>query len=98
MLSDPARHRDRAGRPPDAGGRAYWIDLLDRGLANPDDVANAFYRSIESRRDRARAMHALVLGHEPGASLAQRLAERLATIDDLALAAELAVDLDLEDP
>ena len=93
-----ALYRDLLGRRADPDGRGYWLDQLATGRAQPDDVANAFYRSIESRRDRARAMHLTVLGTEPGASLVQRLADRLATIDDLALAAELAVDLDLEDP
>ncbi|MEM9561206.1 MAG: DUF4214 domain-containing protein [Actinomycetota bacterium] len=91
-----ALYRDILGREPDADGRRYWLDQLAAGRANPDDVANAFYRSIESRRDRARSMHRLVLGGEPGASLVERLAERLATVDDLELAAELAVDLDLD--
>ncbi|MEL6982002.1 MAG: DUF4214 domain-containing protein, partial [Actinomycetota bacterium] len=92
-----ALYQDILGRQPDADGRSYWIDQLGSGRARPDDVANAFYRSIESRRDRARSMHVAVLGTEAGASLTQRLADRLLTIDDLTLAAELAVDLDLED-
>lgn len=92
-----ALYQDILGRAADADGRSYWIDQLASGRARPDDVANAFYRSIESRRDRARSMHLAVLGTEAGASLSQRLAERLLTIDDLTLAAELAVDLDLED-
>ncbi len=92
-----ALYRDILGREADAAGRTYWIDQMSTGGAGPDDVANAFYRSIESRRDRAESMHLLVLGTEAGASLTERLAQRLATVDDLALAAELAVDLDLED-
>lgn len=86
------------GRAADDGGRRYWVTLLDGGRARPSDVAHAFYVSIESRRDRARDMHRVVHGTDPGASLAERLAERLLMIDDLTLAAELAVDLDLEDP
>jgi hypothetical protein len=91
-----ALYRDILGRAPDASGRRYWIELLDGGRAKPDDVANAFYRSIESRRDRARAAHIRVLGADPGASRVERSAERLLTVDDLTLSAELALDLDLD--
>ena len=91
-------YRNILGREADGPGRRYWVDLLATDRANPDDVANAFYVSIESRRDRARSMHRLILGSGPGASLTDRLADRLLVVDDLTLAAELAVDLDLEDP
>jgi hypothetical protein len=91
-----ALYRDILHRAPDEAGRRYWIGLLDSGRARPDDVANAFYRSIESRRDRARAAIRRVLGTEPGASQVERSAERLLTVDDLALSAELALDLDLD--
>ncbi len=91
-----ALYLDILGRSADAAGRAYWLGQLAAGRAEPADVANAFYRSIESRRDRAQTMHRLVLGGDAGASLTERLAERLAVVDDLTLAAELAVDLDLD--
>lgn len=91
-----ALYRDILHRAPDDAGRRYWIELLDGGRANPDDVANAFYRSIESRRDRARAAHLRVLGADPGASQVERSAERLLVVDDLTLSAELALDLDLD--
>jgi SpoIID/LytB domain protein len=93
-----ALYHNILGRGSDAAGRRYWLDQLASGRARPDDVANAFYRSIESRRDRSRALHQVVLGAPAGASMADRLAARLLSADDLTVAAELAVDLDLEDP
>ncbi len=84
------------GRPADDAGRSYWVGQLDSGRANSRDVANSFYRSLESRRDRATATYERVMGSSPGASLVNRLADRLAEIDDLTLAADLAVELDHE--
>ncbi len=86
------------GRSSDPDGRSYWVGLLERGEAGPADVANAFYRSVESRRDRSSALHLRVLGSQPDADAVEDLAERLKTIDDLALAAELAVSLDENSP
>ena len=78
------------GRQPDAGGLAYWLGLLDSGAVTPADVANAFYRSVESRRDRARGLHHRVIGTEPTSQQVEIGAERLHVVDDLTLAAELA--------
>lgn len=78
------------GRQPDAEGHAYWIDLLDSGQATSADVANAFYRSVESRRDRASGLHRRVITAEPTSEQVEVGAERLLTVDDLTLAAELA--------
>ena len=78
------------GRQPDPGGNAYWVALLDDGLATPADVANGFYRSVESRRDRARSLYQLVLEQPPAHSDVEVYAERLRTVGDLRLAAELA--------
>lgn len=89
-------YRNILGRDPDPEGLAYWLGLLETGRATPADVANAFYRSIESRRDRARAAHVRVLGTEPGSSQIERNAERLLLVDDLALSAELATALGRE--
>lgn len=83
-------YRNILGREPDAEGLAYWVGLLDGGQAAPADVANAFYRSIESRRDRSRSLHLRVIATEPSASAVEAYAERLLVIDDLNLAAELA--------
>jgi SpoIID/LytB domain protein len=78
------------GRQPDDDGKAYWVGLLDASQAAPADVANAFYRSVESRRDRARALHLRVMDAEPSTAAVETYAERLLLIDDLAVAAELA--------
>jgi hypothetical protein len=77
-------------RPPDDEGLAYWTDLLDRGQATPPDVANGFYASIESRRDRADAMIRRIFGSSPDDAERERWAERLAQVGDGAVAAELA--------
>lgn len=77
------------GRQPDTDGLQYWLGLLEDGRATPADVANAFFRSLESRRDRARGMYQRVIQTEPDNVQVEQNAERLLTIDDLALAAEL---------
>ncbi len=78
------------GRQPDSEGLQYWLGLLEGGRATPADVANAFFRSLESRRDRARGMYQRVIQSDPDSVEVEQNAERLLTIDDLALAAELA--------
>ncbi len=88
-----ALYRSILGRDPDPEGRAYWLGLLDGGRAAPADVANAFYRSNESRRARAVAIHRRVFEVDPGPAELAASADRLLLIDDLALAAELAVAL-----
>ncbi len=81
------------GRAPDDEGRQYWLGLLRSGQARPADVANAFYRSVESRRDRSAAVHRRVMASEPSGSELAQSAERLLVVDDLTLAAELATAL-----
>ncbi|MEM7323122.1 MAG: SpoIID/LytB domain-containing protein [Actinomycetota bacterium] len=88
-----ALYGDLLGRQADSSGRAYWLGLLADGRATPADVANAFYVSIESRRDRAQAVHNRVLGAAPSAARAEEHAARLLQVDDLTLAAELATEL-----
>lgn len=88
-----ALYRDLLGRPADAAGRDYWLGQLASGLATPADVANAFYVSIESRRDRSNAVHLRVLGAAPSATRTEENAARLLQVDDLKLAAELATEL-----
>jgi SpoIID/LytB domain protein len=81
------------GRPADDEGLAYWVGLLADQRAGPADVANAFYRSIESRRDRSAVMYRRIHGRDADGDRVEDMAEQLLTIDDLALAADLAVDL-----
>ena len=93
-----ALYRDILGREPDPGGLAYWVDRLDTGTANLDDVAAGFYGSLESRRARAVALYALVLDSTPADSSRDAVAERLLTIDDLPAAAEVAASDDAFGP
>jgi SpoIID/LytB domain protein len=88
-----ALYGDLLGRPADTAGRDYWLAQLAAGQATPADVANAFYVSAESRRDRAVAVHNRVLGAGPSAARAEEAAARLLQVDDLTLAAELATEL-----
>jgi SpoIID/LytB domain protein len=85
------------GREPDDGGKAYWVGLLDGGQAAPADVANAFYRSVESRRGRARTVYQRVFDRAATDAEAERGAESLLFMDDLRLAAELATELGAEE-
>ncbi len=84
------------GREADAAGKAYWVGLLNDGRAAPADVANAFYRSLESRRGRARAVYVRVLEREPNEQEIAQGADSLLFMDDLRLAAELATALGSE--
>ncbi|MGI9596436.1 MAG: SpoIID/LytB domain-containing protein [Acidimicrobiales bacterium] len=86
-------YRNILGRDPDPDGNAYWLGLLDGGQAAPADVANAFYRSVESRRDRSHSVYRRVMDGEPSADAVAAGADRLLAVDDLTLAAELAVTL-----
>lgn len=88
-----ALYGDLLGRPADNAGRDYWLAQLANGQATPADVANAFYVSIESRRDRAAAVHARVLGYGSSDASTEQNAARLLQVDDLMLAAELATEL-----
>jgi SpoIID/LytB domain protein len=90
-----ALYRDLMGRPADAAGRAYWIGQLDAGVTAPV-VAHSFYRSVESRRTRAEALHRRVFDDAPTSAERQGLAQRLLTVDDLALTVDLALELDIE--
>ncbi|MEM7273233.1 MAG: DUF4214 domain-containing protein [Actinomycetota bacterium] len=83
-------YRALLGRDPDADGLTYWVDLLEGGEAGPPDVANGFYASIESRRDRATRIHQDVMGTEPSGDDRDLLADRLLVVGDAGVAAELA--------
>ena len=78
------------GRDPDADGLAYWVGQLDSGVAGPPDVANGFYASLESRRERAIRIHRDVMGFEPEPEDRDRWADRLLVVGDAGVAAELA--------
>ena len=78
------------GRPPDPDGLAYWVGVLQTGRATPPDVANGFYASIESRRDRARVLHRQILGSEPDAEANEWWAEQLLVSGDVGVAARMA--------
>lgn len=79
------------GRPSDAAGRAYWVDLLESGRGRPGDVAAAFYSSTESRSRRVTALYQRVLGRGPDEAGSAYWVQRLGEVDDVILAAELAV-------
>lgn len=83
-------YRNILGREPDAEGRRYWNETLAQDAGNVV-VAESFYRSVESRRDRSRRLYERVLDQNPNAEQVEALASRLLEIDDLALAAEIAV-------
>jgi SpoIID/LytB domain protein len=83
-----ALYRDVLGRQPDAGGLAYWQELLTSRKAKAADVASGFYVSLESRRARVLALHTQ-LGLPPAGSIDGE-ADRLLTVSDLTLAAEIA--------
>jgi hypothetical protein len=76
-------------RAPDPGGRAGWVDRLDRGMSRTD-VAVAFYGSIESRRQRVERLYLDVLGRAPDRAGRDFWVERVPTLGDVALAASLA--------
>ena len=88
-----ALYRSILRREPDPAGRAYWLGLLDGGRAAPADVANAFHRSVESRRSRSAAIHRRVFLVDPAPDQLASSADRLLVVDDVALAAELATAL-----
>ncbi len=84
-----ALYRDILGRSADPGGQGYWQDRLGTRQARPDDVAVGFYVSLESRRSRAAALFGQVVGGSPGGGT-DALANRLLSVSDLTLAAEIA--------
>ncbi len=81
-------------RAPDLDGLSYWVDLLETGQATPPDVANGFYASIESRRDRASALHQRIFGDSPSEEVREYWAEQLLALGDAGVAAEMAASWD----
>lgn len=78
-------------REPDQAGLDYWAGLLRDQRAEPPDVADGFYKSIESRMDRVARLYQTILGRGPDRSGQQHWAERLLTTDDVLLAVELSL-------
>jgi SpoIID/LytB domain protein len=84
-------YRDLLGRQADAAGLDYWHGILDSG--STEDVVTWFYRSDESRRDRAAALYRLAIGQEPTGSQVKDGAELLVELSDLELAALYGADI-----
>lgn len=85
-----ALYEDLLERTGDDAGIRYWKNHLDRGQLTRSGVADNFYRSIESRRDRVNGLHQEIFGTGISGAARDAWAERLAWIGDVALAAELA--------
>lgn len=66
-----ALYNDVLGRGTDGPGEAYWLDLLDIGLARPS-IAGAIYHSDEALSGRAESYYQGALSRSP--SLAESLA------------------------
>jgi hypothetical protein len=82
------------GRQADAAGRAQWLDQLRQGVTRTT-VADAFYGSVESRRQRVDALYAEVLGRAPDAPGRTFWVDRLPALGDVALASHLAASDEL---
>lgn len=82
-------YQDILGRPADTAGLEYWLGRLDAG-AGRVTVAASFYRSIESRQDRATVMYERVIGFTPSPESLNYWSNRLLSTDDLGIAVELA--------
>ncbi len=85
-----ALYRDLLGRDPDGEGLAYWRDMLGRSQVRRIDIAAGFYASPESRQFRVSDLHRRLLGTEPATDERAALADRLQTVDERTLAAEIA--------
>ncbi len=83
-------YRTLLGRPPDPGGRAYWVRELDEDRATPAQVTIGFYQSEEFRRQRVRDLYQEVLGRSPDPAGEAFWVQRLAQTTDGVVAAELA--------
>ena len=83
-------YRDVLDRPADAGGRDYWVRLLDRGTRTRTQVAAGFYGSLESRTDRVHALYQEILGRAPDPTGLAHWTRRLTRMGDVVLASTLA--------
>lgn len=82
------------GRPADAGGRADWLAELQRGVTRTQ-VAEAFHRSLESRRQRVDGLYAEILGRAPDPGGRAFWVDQLPALGDIALASRLAASNEL---
>ncbi|HEX4903617.1 MAG TPA: DUF4214 domain-containing protein [Acidimicrobiales bacterium] len=82
-------YRELLGREPDPDGRAAWIERLSRG-ATRTEVAESFYGSVESRRQRVDRLYREVLDRAPDTAGRDFWVDRLPTLGDVALASSLA--------
>lgn len=82
------------GRQPDDGGRSTWLDALRRGMTRTQ-VADAFYRSLESRRQRVDRLYLEVLRRAADAGGRVFWVERIATLGDVGVASRLAASNEL---
>jgi hypothetical protein len=89
-----ALYRDVLGRSADEPGRRYWLDRVGDDRVGLDDVAAGFYDSLESRSARAGRLHNAVVRPAVSPQVARTLADRLLSVDDLELAAELAASVE----
>lgn len=85
-----ALYDDLLERTADSGGVAYWKEHLRTGRLTRSGVAENFYASIESRRDRVVSLHQEIFGSGISGTARDTWAARLAWIGDVALAAEFA--------
>ncbi len=81
-------YRDLLNRQADRAGRHYWLSVLHDGSGT--NVVTWFYRSEESRRNRAATIGRLVTGTDLTEAQIGAAADTLLTVDDLELAASLA--------
>ncbi len=84
-----ALYGDLMGRKADSAGLSYWLGHLRTGRLTRVGVADNFYASIESRRDRSGRLHRQILGSYPSGVAHDWWAARLAQVGDVGLAAEL---------
>ncbi|HMJ76793.1 MAG TPA: DUF4214 domain-containing protein, partial [Iamia sp.] len=83
-----ALYQSVLGRTAEAGGRAYWIDRLDRGTSRWV-VARSVFLSAEARGRRVDALYLTLLGRPASAADRAYWAGRLVREDDIVLAAHL---------
>lgn len=83
-------YSDILGRSADDGGLNYWVNLMNTGQLSRMGVAANFYYSAESRRDRTIIMYTRILGFAPSETSIEYWSARLAVVDDIGLAVELA--------
>lgn len=87
-------YRELLERDPDATGRQQWLDQLARGDSRTQ-VADAFYGSAESRRQRVDGLYQEILARPPDPGGRAFWVERLPALGDVALASHLAASDEL---